>query len=69
MRKDPAWYAPPPVDTHIIVANDEDHSRFRKVMSHSFSEKALANQEGLLQGEYINFSYVHRSGQDVPRRK
>ncbi len=50
MRKDPAWYAPPPVGVHIIVANDEDHSRYRKVMSHSFSEKALAKQEVLLQG-------------------
>ncbi|KAK3711338.1 hypothetical protein LTR37_009718 [Vermiconidia calcicola] len=49
MRKDPAWYAPPPTSTHIIVANDEDHSRFRKVLSHAFSEKALAQQEALLQ--------------------
>lgn len=50
MQKDPAWYAQPPRATHIIVASDDDHSRFRKVLSHSFSEKALANQEGLLQG-------------------
>ena len=50
MQKDPAWYAPPPTGTHIIVANDEDHSRFRRTLSHAFSEKALAQQEGLLQG-------------------
>lgn len=50
MQKDPAWYAAPPVASHIIVANDADHSRFRRVLSHAFSEKALAQQEVLLQG-------------------
>ena len=50
MLKDPAWYAPPPGGSHIIVANDEDHSRYRKTLSHAFSEKALAQQEVLLQG-------------------
>lgn len=50
MRKDPAWYAPPPTGVHIIVANDEDHSRFRKTLSHAFSERALAQQEPLVQG-------------------
>jgi cytochrome P450 len=50
MQKDPAWYAKPPVTSHIIVANDADHTRFRRVLSHAFSEKALAQQEPLLQG-------------------
>ena len=50
MQKDPAWYAPPPSGTHIITANDEDHTRFRKTLSHAFSERALAQQEVLLQG-------------------
>ena len=50
MQKDPAWYAQPPVASHIIVANDADHTRFRRVLSHAFSEKALAQQEVLLQG-------------------
>lgn len=49
MLKDPAWYAPPPFGSQIIVANNEDHSRFRRTLSHAFSEKALAQQEGLLQ--------------------
>lgn len=53
MQKDPAWYAPPPTAMHIISANDEDHTRFRRVLSHAFSEKALANQESLLQ-QYVD---------------
>ncbi|KAI7712361.1 putative P450 monooxygenase [Hortaea werneckii] len=49
MLKDPVWY-PPPVNgaPSIIIANDTDHSRARKTLSHAFSEKALAEQEGLL---------------------
>ena len=50
MPKDLAWYAQPPNGTHIIVANDEDHNRFRKTLSHAFSDKALGRQESLLQG-------------------
>ena len=50
MPKDPAWYAPPPTASHIIVANDVDHTRFRRTLSHAFSEKALAQQEVLIQG-------------------
>lgn len=50
MPKDPAWYAPPPGASHILVANDEDHARFRRVLSHAFSEQALRGQEVLLQG-------------------
>ena len=50
MQKDPAWYAPPLGAPHIIVANDEDHSRYRRVLSHAFSEQALRGQEVLLQG-------------------
>lgn len=37
----------------ILVANDADHSRGRKTLSHAFSEKALADQEGLLQ-KYVD---------------
>ena len=34
---------------HILNANDADHSRIRKLFAHSFSEKALAEQEVLVQ--------------------
>ncbi|EME87800.1 uncharacterized protein MYCFIDRAFT_71270 [Pseudocercospora fijiensis CIRAD86] len=49
--KDPAWY-PPPMNgaPSIIIADDDLHSKGRRVLSHAFSEKALTDQEGLLQG-------------------
>ncbi|KAK5120239.1 hypothetical protein LTR85_006445 [Meristemomyces frigidus] len=51
MQKDPAWYAPPTNGApSILLANDEDHTRGRRTLSHAFSEKALAEQEVLLQG-------------------
>lgn len=51
MQKDPAWYAPPANGTpSILLANDEDHARGRRTLSHAFSAQALAEQEGLLQG-------------------
>lgn len=54
MLKDLAWYAKPPNDaSHIILANDEDHSRYRRTFAHAFSEKALANQEVLIQ-QYVD---------------
>ena len=34
---------------HILNANNADHSRIRKLFSHAFSEKALAEQEPLIQ--------------------
>lgn len=49
MQKDPAWYAPPPGGVQsIIIANDEDHTRFRRVLAHAFSDQALRGQEVLL---------------------
>ena len=33
----------------IVTANDADHSRMRRVLSHTFSDKALREQEPLLQ--------------------
>jgi hypothetical protein len=49
MQKDPVWY-PAPINgaASILVSNDEAHSRGRRVLSHAFSEKALAKQEPLL---------------------
>ncbi|RMZ76055.1 hypothetical protein DV737_g5007, partial [Chaetothyriales sp. CBS 132003] len=39
-----------PNDTHnIINASDADHTRFRRALAHAFSEKALREQEFLLQ--------------------
>ena len=37
----------------IITANDADHTRMRRALAHGFSERALREQEGLMQG-YID---------------
>lgn len=48
--KDPRHYGPTiPGESHIINTNDEDHSRVRRILAHSFSDKALKEQETLLQ--------------------
>ncbi len=33
---------------HIISANDDDHSRYRRLISHAFSAKALEDQQPLI---------------------
>lgn len=33
---------------NILVANNAEHSRFRRLISHAFSEKALRGQEGVM---------------------
>lgn len=40
---------PPKRPVQILNANDADHSRIRKLFSHAFSEKALREQEPLIQ--------------------
>ena len=36
------------MDPSILTANDADHTRYRKSLSHAFSEKALRDQEPLM---------------------
>lgn len=46
--KDPNFYTPAPNGApDIIVSNDEDHSRFRKLFSNAFSDRGLRSQEPL----------------------
>ena len=48
--KDPALYSPTPNGVNaIITANDKDHQRMRRLLAHAFSNKALGEQEGILQ--------------------
>lgn len=48
--KDPALYAPTPNGVNaIITANEDNHSRMRRLLTHAFSNKALREQEGILQ--------------------
>ena len=44
----PTFKRPASEPSDIIIANDEDHTRFRKSLSHAFSEKALRDQEPLI---------------------
>lgn len=47
--KDPEFYTYPLNGVpSVIMANDADHGRERKVLSHAFSDKALKEQEPLL---------------------
>jgi len=39
----------------IITANDADHSRLRRVLAHAFSDKALREQESLIQSHVDMF--------------
>jgi cytochrome P450 len=49
MQKDPVWLPIPVNGTPSIMSGDDEaHSRGRRVLSHAFSEKALAEQEPLL---------------------
>ena len=36
-----------------VDANEQDHTRFRRLLAHAFSEKALRDQEPILQ-TYVN---------------
>ncbi|GME33397.1 Short-chain dehydrogenase/reductase SDR, partial [Neofusicoccum parvum] len=49
LPKDLRYYGPPPTGgVGIISANDADHARIRRNLSHAFSEKALVAQDSLI---------------------
>ncbi|ERF75985.1 hypothetical protein EPUS_01351 [Endocarpon pusillum Z07020] len=53
-EKDPSVYLPRFNGAPSIVdANEQDHARFRRLLAHAFSEKALRDQEPILQ-TYVN---------------
>ena len=48
--KDPNWFPLPPNGVNSIIgANEADHARMRRLVSHAFSEKALRSQEYIIQ--------------------
>ncbi|THW13301.1 benzoate 4-monooxygenase cytochrome P450 [Aureobasidium pullulans] len=48
-EKDPTLYINDPTgETHILIANDADHTRHRRILANSFSDKALRDQAPLL---------------------
>lgn len=53
-QKDMRVYPPPPNGVATIIqSNDADHSRFRRLLSHAFSEASLRGQEPIIKG-YID---------------
>lgn len=51
MPKDTAFYNRPPNGAHsLITAERADHTRYRRLVSHAFSDKALREQEPLIKG-------------------
>lgn len=47
--KDPEFYMPAaPGQSHMINANEADHSRQKRLLTHAFSERALRDQEPLI---------------------
>lgn len=62
MAKDRRFYENgPEIPGDILLANEADHSRFRRLLSHAFSEKALREQEPLIT-TYVDLliSRLHR---------
>jgi cytochrome P450 len=47
--KDPKFYLQGPRGPNLLNASDKNHSRERRLLSHAFSEKALREQESLVQ--------------------
>ncbi|KAJ4235446.1 hypothetical protein NW757_013557 [Fusarium falciforme] len=48
-EKDALFYKPVRDQTDIINANTEDHRRFRRLLAHAFSDRALRGQEEIMQ--------------------
>lgn len=61
MQKDPLHYQKHDKTPSLHVSNDADHTRMRKLISHAFSDKALRDQEPLMQS-YTD-SFVQRMGE------
>ncbi|KAJ5637723.1 Cytochrome monooxygenase lcsI [Penicillium lividum] len=60
--KDPMFYIRGPTGPNLINADDADHSRERRLLSHAFSEKALREQESLIQA-YVDLLVDRLNGQ------
>lgn len=67
MSKDLRQYRPTlTASSNILVANDADHSRMRRLLSHAFSEKALRAQEDLIRGYVDKLIYAMHVQADKP---
>lgn len=50
MGKDPQWYVPDPNAQHLIWSTRENHSHYRRLFSHGFSDRSLREQEPIIRG-------------------
>ena len=65
--KDPSFYVEGPYGTNLINSGDAQHSRERRLLSHAFSEKALRDQEDLIQS-YVDL-LVERLNGEISRSR
>ncbi|KAF6229935.1 hypothetical protein HO133_004272 [Letharia lupina] len=69
MQKDPAAFTRAAVVENILtVKSDVEHSRMRRVLTHAFSEKAMREQEPLIQ-EYVDLlmNSLHETAEEGPQ--
>ncbi|KAF2106292.1 cytochrome P450 monooxygenase-like protein [Lophiotrema nucula] len=60
--KDRTWFPKPLNGSYSLIASDEEtHSRYRRNLSHAFSDKALRDQESIIQG-FIDL-FIQRLGE------
>jgi cytochrome P450 len=65
--KDPSFYIRGPRGPNIVNADDETHSRLRRLFSPAFSERALRDQEDLVQS-YVDLLVERLNGEIAASR-
>ncbi|KAE9366288.1 cytochrome P450, partial [Stipitochalara longipes BDJ] len=70
LQKDPNFYTKHPNGFHSIltVPSDTDHSRYRRLLSHGFSEKAIREQESVVK-IYVDLliQRLHKRAKEGPQ--
>ncbi|CEO60361.1 hypothetical protein PMG11_04990 [Penicillium brasilianum] len=66
--KDPKFYIRGPNGPNLLNADEADHARGRRLLSHAFSEKALRDQEGLIQS-YVDLLVERLNGEIAASRE
>lgn len=65
----PQWYPKAPNGSHTVLSADNDsHARIRRLLAHAFSERALKEQESLVQvyfNQLIDKLHKQADGRDI----
>jgi cytochrome P450 len=68
-RKDPQFFTPAPSgSSHMINANEADHTRQKRLLTHAFSDKSLREQQPLIVAYidlFISKLQEHADGEKV----